>query len=533
MHKFGIIRYNKEVILRKIGGMAMELTRLIFEIFRKRYERETQDGLKPFFYRVIGVNDEVTYHDALKTLQLKYLEHQEVCLFFEAEIPLQAELELIDYIYKELEQMNSHDLAHQEINIFDDLAINHSFLQALDDTVKLATANEQFFSESVRNNFITKLIVWTYSYVRNLSFDQAYNPKCFYYGSIARHEIYFLILLYKMGFDVLYLNPVKEAHFEEIDTEKLSVCQKELGIALLETFEQKAERGTEVNRVETMTKTLERDIHEQLFNQTGMYKPWQFRSGTTKALLLDTIVEDLYTYWKEPSRLRDGFKTVGNVVYVPCFFYKIDGVYRDKLEYRRLVQQCVQAEQTLFFNSGSISSETIDKDAMYQLMFCQLSDGSFDLGEVSQLPFYQFHKYSEELQEILLQKFNETIQDENLFAFYLEKETMLQLLYLVLNLNEDIIRLIDNFDYTSDVPKLVIYLDGEEVLSNSAIMLLGYLHKIGLDIVIFNPSGLFNVNKWIKSTTINIRRLDTMDYESSYKNLMSLKQSVLSRFLNR
>ena len=513
--------------------MAMELTRLIFEIFRKRYERETQDGLKPLFYRVIGMNDETSYHNALKTLQVKYHEHQSLCLFFEMEIPVQAELEVIDYVYKELQQMNIDDLAQQDITIFDDQQVNQLFLNVLDYTVKLASKNEQFFSESVRNNFITKLIVWSYSYIRGLTFDQAYNPKCFYYGTIERHEIYFLILLYRMGFDVLYLNPLKEEYFDEIDQDRLSQCQKELGIAPLEMFEQKASRGVEINRVETMTKTWEREIHEQLFNQTGMYRPWQFRSGTTKSVLLDTIVEDIYTYWKEPSRIREGFKTEGNKVWIPCFFYKIDGRYQDKLEYRRLVQYCIQSKQTLFFNQEKISSDSIDKDAMYHLMFCELSDGSFDYKEISELPFYQWKKYSDELQYFLLQKFNETIKDENLFACLLEKEMILKLLYLVLNLNEEIIRLIDNFDYTQDVPKLVIYLNEEENLSDSSVLLLGYLHKIGLDIIIFNPSGLFNIHKYIKQTAINVRRLDTMDYASTYQSLMSLKQSVLSRFLNR
>ena len=79
----------------------MELTRLIFEIFRKRYERETQDGLKPLFYRVIGMNDETSYHNALKTLQVKYHEHQSLCLFFEREIPVQGEFKGFVFLYKD------------------------------------------------------------------------------------------------------------------------------------------------------------------------------------------------------------------------------------------------------------------------------------------------------------------------------------------------------------------------------------------------------------------------------------------------
>ena len=64
-------------------------------------------------------------------------------------------------------------------------------------------------------------------------------------------------------------------------------------------------------------------------------------------------------------------------------------------------------------------------------------------------------------------------------------------------------------------------------------ILLGYLHIIGIDIVIFNPSGLFNINNVIKSTALNNFRLDVMKYDSKYNNLMNLKQGVFSRFLRR
>ena len=49
--------------------------------------------------------------------------------------------------------------------------------------------------------------------------------------------------------------------------------------------------------------------------------------------------------------------------------------------------------------------------------------------------------------------------------------------------------------------------------------------------MIFNPSGLFNINNVIKSTALNNFRLDVMKYDSKYNNLMNLKQGVFSRFL--
>ena len=43
-------------------------------------------------------------------------------------------------------------------------------------------------------------------------------------------------------------------------------------------------------------------------------------------------------------------------------------------------------------------------------------------------------------------------------------------------------------------------------------ILLGYIHTIGIDIVIFNPSGLFNINNVFKETALKDFILDVMKY---------------------
>ena len=102
---------------------------------------------------------------------------------------------------------------------------------------------------------------------------------------------------------------------------------------------------------------------------------------------------------------------------------------------------------------------------------------------------------------------------------------------LVLGLNDSIIRLIDNFDFTGFVPKIVIYLENENTLPESMQMILGYFHTIGIDIIIFNPSGLFNINNIINESIVNEFRLDIMKYDSKYKELINMKQGIFSRFL--
>ena len=304
-----------------------------------------------------------------------------------------------------------------------------------------------------------------------------------------------------------------------------------MNIEPLETFKDRASKGNMIDNVETITKQIERDINETLFADTGIYKPWQYRSGYTKRILLDTILEDIYIYWNEPAKLRTGFRVENNVVSVPCFFYKIDGQFINDFEFQRLVKFCTESKNTLFFNDGRISSMNEESDDMYSLMFCQLSDGTFDIEEVKKTSIYRFGKYSNEVQNLILNKFNEIIVKKDIFNINLDKEKILRFFALVLSMDEQIIRIIDNFDFTGNVPKLVVYLNNEDEICELMTMLLGYLNNIGIDIVIFNPSGLFNINNIIKNTIVKVMRLEQMNYTSNYGRLIKLKKSMISKIL--
>ena len=503
--------------------MEISLRNLISTMFKQKEQ--------VYFYRFIGIKDKGEYNNDLKLLQIKCNEIEDKVIIFDNEILLSGEIELIQYIYNELQTMDINNLTNQEIIIFDDYNTNYNFLKSLQYSVNLAIKNENFFNNNIRNNFITKLIVWTYMYTKEVNMSSEINPKVIYYGEIGRHEIYLLILLYNMGFDVIYINPLKEENFDEIDKDKLSKLNKEIQIDVVESFKERCAKGKLTENVETITKQIQSEIHQELFVNTGIFKPWQFRSGFTKSILLDTILEDIYIYYNEPSKLREGFEVDGKTVKVPCFFKKIDGEYLDILEYQKLVKYCIESPNTLFFNSGNISKDVDISGDMFKLMFCQLSDGTFDIEEIKKLDIYKFKKYSNETQNFILNKFNEVIKRKDLYSKNIDKDISLKLLVLVLALNEEIVRLVDNFDFVDRVPKIVIYLNKEDSLSYNIKLLLGYIHNIGIDIIIFNPSGLCNISDTINNERFNNIRLQNIKYNSNYKDIMKLntKQSVFSK----
>ena len=333
-----------------------------------------------------------------------------------------------------------------------------------------------------------------------------------------------------MGIDVLYLNPLKEEGFEEVECQGWSQKVQAMGILPIETFAFYAKRGERLSQIETTTKMIQQEFHDSFFDQTGIFKPWQFRAGTTHALTLDTILEDLFVYWQEQARMRQGFKVSGMTVDVPCFFQKIDGVYADRVKYKRLVEHCVSTPQTLLIRGASLITTPIVENEMYQLMFCQLSDGTFHLDELKKLSFYRWQKYSEEVQAFMLQKCNELIQSTQCWVTPLKGEELLKFCYRILTMDERFVRAIDNFDFPADVPKLVIYLDREEGLPEEQIQLLAYFNRMGWDIVIFNPSGLLNMSEVIQSKLFSVKRLETMDYDLTYDQAMKVKSGFFSKF---
>lgn len=511
----------------------MNLKQAIGAYYRKRYERENQyQTCEPYFYRFIGVDDARTYPDELKTLEELIQEQTDRTVFFEGEIPLQAEFQLIESIKQELLTMNIGQLETQEITIFNDLSLNQIFLKALSQVVELAVRQESFFSEYTRNDFIAKLILWTHQHVTPLDFNGHYLPKAVYYGTIDRHAIYFLMLMYHMGMDVLYLNPLKETLFEAVDSNHWTQLEQAMGVLPIETFESYTRQGQAFTQLETTTKLIQQDFHDTFFDGTGLFKPWQYRNGTTRPIVLDTILEDLHVYWKEQARLRQGFKVKQSTVYVPCFLNKIDGVYQDRLKYKRLVECCSLTPNTYVVTNGQLSSEVVNEQEMYQLMFCQLSDGTFNLDELKKLSFYRWEKYSEEVQHFLLQKFNDLIRSDQFFNQKLSQENRLALGYLILTLEETLIRAVDNFDFPADVPKVVIFLEGESDLSERQVQLLAYLSLIGFDVAVFNPSGLFNWSRYLQPTVGVVHRLDTMDYELTYAQATKVRSGLFSKFFN-
>ncbi|WDV45060.1 YceG family protein [Clostridiaceae bacterium M8S5] len=74
--------------------------------------------------------------------------------------------------------------------------------------------NNPHTNSTVIRNFGIKILIWMDIYIKKLFTEKVSSaPKLIYYGSIKEHEYYFLILLSKLGCDILYINPKDDIRF--------------------------------------------------------------------------------------------------------------------------------------------------------------------------------------------------------------------------------------------------------------------------------------------------------------------------------
>ena len=307
-------------------------------------------------------------------------------------------------------------------------------------------------------------------------------------------------------------------------------------------------------KVTTYAKQATTELDELLYQDTGFYKPWQFAKGTTHPVLMDSVIEDLTTYWNEPTRLRPGFKTIEQTVYTPTFFTKISGVYHDINTYYTLVQNLKSAENCLFYESPHFAIDSLEQSrpiryhnvSMPSPTQAHLNFKSSDLDSLAQcldahdkidraliqkhILYHKMARLRLEVQEFILTKLEDlfSISSPGFFLFPIDKLEKVKLMATLFTAEDRLLGLIESYDFTATVPKILFYLNSQESFSTLDALLVGLFHLIGLDIILLSPNGAPNLELVISKKFINEIVLETFAYDLPLK-LPIKKKSFLSK----
>lgn len=487
-------------------------------------------GISPiipiYVYRYIGIKEkeEVYYNDLFK-LDRHLLSLDKLYLKFTKSIPLNSTSNLTkkcQYIWQNINEFEfiKKDFlisALIQAEVFPQLnnkEFQNSVIKAFNQVLELFLKNETNINGSQIKNFSLKLLIWMEQYIGVLfdNFDyerkkenDVYNPKIIYYGDIKKHEAYFLLLLSKLGCDVLYINTNSDSVFSDID--------KDLVFSQIFRLPQKAQfkefpKSEIYIRQETTAYQASEEISKVLYSdEVGMYKPWQFEKYNLKAITLKTTFEELKILWKEPSKVRTSFRVENGDIYVPNLFAKISGVHEDLNLYCEEFQTFRSSQNTIFKDKIPFTKVNYSKNDLFSLITVFNREGKIDKEKLMENRFYKFSYLKTSIQNTIIQKIN-SLLNMNMFKKSADKELILKIVMTILNLDKEILQLIQTFDYPNQIPKFIIFDNDENIFSEEDSIVLAFLNIMGFDILIFTPTGYNNIEDKIVQKYYDTHKLE-------------------------
>ena len=139
-------------------------------------------------------------------------------------------------------------------------------------------------------------------------------------------------------------------------------------------------------------------------------------------------------------------------------------------------------------------------------------NGKLQKAKIKAHSCYQYGFLREEIQDHILEKLQLLIEQKTIKGTF-ENGTEYTIIAAVLNLNKEIIRLIQKFDFTRKNPKLIYINTTESIISLEDSILTAFLNLVGFDVVFFVPTGYQSVEKFFNKRVMEEHQIGEYVYD--------------------
>lgn len=328
------------------------------------------------------------------------------------------------------------------------------------------------------------------------------------------NEALFLRLLAKLPVDVLVLLPDLNAPCVLKDPALLDL-HKEHSLPMTDFPVEPSQM-----RVRTAAYQAEREMDSILYQNTGLYRARQHQKA--EAVTLQTMYEEIGLLWDQELKYRPGFAAEGDTVTVPVLLEKICGIKDGPiLPYWLEIKKLVTPETTLVTKLPWQTGLEANPMKPYATQF--LRQGRLQREKIKQHKDYPYGILRPEIQDYLLDKL-QVLLDEKLIAGTYQNGTEYTIVSTILGLPKDLLRRIQNFDFTKKNPKLIIISTTEETLSLEDSILVAFLNLVGFDILFFVPTGYQSIEKYFQKPFANEHQLGPYRYDLRVPDFQTLHE---------
>lgn len=497
------------------------ITGKVFEDVRKD---TLSRGEKPnFFYncycRIMGVEDRLTYQNDLFQLQLELKNRKRHVVIVNNTIDPPT-IEEINEIHRKI---------YQNVNqLIIDLATNirYSTSQELQRIMHKAFVDiilEESKQPNMNMNRLTGkavyVLCWLKRYQQRL-FNNWKPPEvaCFFFmgGCRNENEALFCKLLARLPVDVLIFNP---------NLDRKCCLEDKLLYEVNNSISMTVTKYPEENidlRVGTAAYQAERDLDTLMYQDTGIYRNQQYLKANTVSL--QTMYEEISILWDQELKYRPNFSVIDDTVNMPVIFSKICGVKDGMLSaYWSGIKNLLTPDTTVITNVPKITSTSPNPIKASATEF--LKNGRLQKRKIKSHKAYQYGFLREPMQDYLLDKLQMLIEQRIIKGTF-ENGTEYTIISTALNLEKEVLRMIQKFDFTKKNPKIIYIITGETGLSLEDTIYTTFLNLIGFDILFFVPTGYQCIERYLSKNIIEEHQIGEYLYDLQIPNFDAISSST-------
>lgn len=444
------------------------------------------------FIRINGVEDKVTYQSNLIRFHSELKKSERGIVITENGIapPSPEEISKVNRgNYQNIEQM-ANDLS-SKIGFNGDSSLIPVVRKAFIDTLLDEAKSENIPLARIINTAVY-LICWLRRYQSKL-FGGRKMPmvSCFivFGGVRSKKEIPFLKFLSKLPVDILILNPDKDNKCLLDDNNLFDINYTE-SLAISEF----PDENTPV-RIGTAAYHAERELDTLMYQDSGMYRSMQYVAAST--VMLSTMYEEIDILWDQELKYRPNFSTENGSVVMPVIFAKVSGVKDGHIpHYWSMIKSFITPETYVVRNAPVVNAASVLYMTKVATSF--LKDGKLQRDKIRAHQCYTYGFLRENIQDHILDKLQLLI-DRRLIKGTFENGTEYTIIAVALTMNINIVRMIQNFDFTKKNPKIIYINTTERIISLEDSILMAFLSYLGFDVLFFVPTGYKTVENFYNS----------------------------------
>lgn len=457
------------------------------EIKTSPTERSSQDG---FFFntfvKINGVEDKVTYESELMALEQYFKGKNRGLVIVEGQIPPPTNAEIAEISrgnyqtpQKAIGELSKEIKQKGELKAILDSAFNYAMGTLLSEP-DITTARITTYGVS--------LLCWLKRYFNDLYSNWQSNISGFFFlgNKITKKEGVFLKFLSRTPVDVVIFSPELEVT-SDFDDPKLYFVNNPYSLKL-DRFPA-PERGA---RVGTAAYHAERDLDTLMYQNSGIYRDKQFKAADVA--VLNTTYEEIPILWDEDLKYRPNFAENGDAVTIPVIFAKISGVKKgDVKKYWETIESLMTPDTVVIKKVPHITYNTPNPIKSSAVSF--IKNGRLQKEKIKSDKNYKYGFLRGAMQQHLLDTLQDFIDRKPIVGMF-ENGTEYTVIATALNLDTDMLRLINKFDFTKTNPKLIYIMTDEGQLSLEDTIQATFLSAVGFDVLFFVPTGYAATEKY-------------------------------------